>query len=80
MMLTVNLYIGPHSGKVRWSRVPESDPKPPVGRTLWHGVRRRCPHCGLGPLFIRWITPTTAARSAALCISGTRVTHGCSGS
>ena len=32
------------------------DPKPPVGRTLWRGVRRRCPHCGRGPLFVRWIT------------------------
>ena len=25
--------------------------------TVWRGVRRRCPHCGRGPLFVRWITP-----------------------
>lgn len=32
-------------------------PQPPRVRTvLWRGVRRRCPHCGRGPLFVRWIT------------------------
>lgn len=51
---------------------PRSDPDPHVPRragtpaappdrprilpTVWRGVRRRCPHCGQGPLFIRWIT------------------------
>ncbi len=29
---------------------------PPVLPTVWRGVRRRCPHCGRGPLFVRWIT------------------------
>ena len=29
---------------------------PGVRRTLWRGARRRCPHCGRGPLFIRWDT------------------------
>ena len=43
--------MGEHRGER-----PDLDPKPPVGRTLWRGVRRRCPHCGRGPLFVRWIT------------------------
>ena len=30
--------------------------KPRVRTVLWRGVRRRCPHCGQGPLFSRWIT------------------------
>ena len=29
---------------------------PPILPTVWRGVRRRCPHCGRGPLFVRWIT------------------------
>ena len=30
--------------------------RPPRVRTvLWRGARRRCPHCGRGPLFVRWI-------------------------
>ena len=29
---------------------------PGIRRVLWRGVRRRCPHCGRGPLFVRWIT------------------------
>ena len=29
---------------------------PGIRRTLWRGARRRCPHCGRGPLFVRWIT------------------------
>ena len=29
--------------------------RPRVRTVLWRGVRRRCPHCGEGPLFSRWI-------------------------
>lgn len=29
---------------------------PRVLTTIRRGVRRRCPHCGRGPLFVRWIT------------------------
>ena len=29
---------------------------PHVRTVLWRGMRRRCPHCGQGPLFSRWIT------------------------
>jgi uncharacterized protein (DUF983 family) len=25
-----------------------------IRRALWRGVRRRCPHCGQGPLFRGW--------------------------
>ena len=31
-------------------------PLPRILPTVWRGLRRRCPHCGRGPLFIRWIT------------------------
>lgn len=34
----------------------ERFPRPRVLPTVWRGVRRRCPHCGRGPLFVRWIT------------------------
>ena len=30
--------------------------RPPLLATLGRGLRRRCPHCGRGPLFLRWIT------------------------
>ena len=30
--------------------------KPPLLSTVWRGLRRRCPHCGRGPLFVHWIT------------------------
>ena len=31
-------------------------PRPRLLPTVWRGVRRRCPHCGRGPLFVRWVT------------------------
>ena len=31
-------------------------PRPRILPTVWRGVKRRCPHCGRGPLFVRWIT------------------------
>ena len=34
---------------------PPTAPRPRVRTVLWRGVRRRCPHCGQGPLFARWI-------------------------
>ncbi len=24
--------------------------------TLWRGAKKRCPHCGEGPVFVRWMT------------------------
>lgn len=30
--------------------------RPRLLPTVWRGVRRRCPHCGRGPLFVRWVT------------------------
>jgi uncharacterized protein (DUF983 family) len=26
----------------------------PVGTILWRGLRKRCPHCGQGPIFAGW--------------------------
>ena len=36
-----------------WSRPPDPDAvdRPPVMRTLWRGLTKRCPHCGSGHLF-----------------------------
>ncbi|MBV8519621.1 MAG: hypothetical protein JO197_19675 [Acidobacteria bacterium] len=34
---------------------PEPRPKIPIGLVLRRGLRRRCPRCGEGPLFRRWI-------------------------
>lgn len=28
--------------------------RPKVGTALWRGLRKRCPHCGQGPLFAGW--------------------------
>ena len=33
-----------------------AQPRPRLLPTLWRGLRRRCPHCGCGALFVRWIT------------------------
>lgn len=32
------------------------DEHPPLWRALWRGGRRRCPRCGGGRLFRRWVT------------------------
>jgi len=29
--------------------------EPSFGRMLWRGMRRRCPRCGAGKLFTRWL-------------------------
>ena len=34
----------------------EQFPRPRILPAVWRGVRRRCPHCGREPLFVRWIT------------------------
>jgi uncharacterized protein (DUF983 family) len=33
-----------------------SRPRPKIAEVLRRGLRRRCPRCGVGPLFQRWIT------------------------
>jgi uncharacterized protein (DUF983 family) len=33
-----------------------SGPTPEIMTVLSRGVRRRCPHCGRGPVFVRWMT------------------------
>ena len=35
---------------------PRANAAPRIGPTLRRGLRRRCPHCGRGELFVRWIT------------------------
>jgi uncharacterized protein (DUF983 family) len=38
------------------SRTPAPvDPIPKLRTLLWRGCRRKCPHCGRGALFQRWI-------------------------
>lgn len=44
------------SGPDGLAPTPPRAGRPGIRRTLWRGARRRCPHCGLGPLFVRWIT------------------------
>ena len=49
----------PRSGQDRPLPRGAAAGSPPLPRflpTVWRGVRRRCPHCGRGPLFVRWIT------------------------
>ena len=35
---------------------PRRGTRPRLLPALWRGLRRRCPHCGRGALFVRWIT------------------------
>jgi uncharacterized protein (DUF983 family) len=40
-------------------RIERMGPAPPsrstlIGTALWRGLRKRCPHCGEGPLFAGW--------------------------
>ena len=44
--------------------VSASVPQPGFRTTVCRGFRRRCPHCGRGALFARWIT---AHRACAHC-------------
>ena len=46
----------PATPPARDNREAESVARPRILPTVWRGVRRRCPHCGRGPLFVRWIT------------------------
>ena len=32
-----------------------SEPVPKLRTLLWRGCRKKCPQCGQGPLFVRWI-------------------------
>lgn len=44
------------SGPDGLAPTPPRAGRPGIRRTLWRGARRRCPHCGRGRLFVRWIT------------------------
>ena len=43
---------------------PATGPK--VRPTLWRGLRRRCPHCGRGHLFRRWVSRHAACSECGL--------------
>lgn len=43
---------------------PRTHASPRLFPTLWRGLRCRCPHCGRGSLFVRWIT---LHRQCAVC-------------
>lgn len=38
---------------------PAVDEHPPLLRAMWRGLRLRCPRCGGGRLFRRWVTMAT---------------------
>ncbi len=42
--------------------------RPKVRRVLARGLRRRCPHCGRGPLFAKWFTLHERCRVCGLKI------------
>ena len=48
--------FGPGRRSPRFGGMPDPPRRPHILATVWRGVRRRCPHCGRGPLFVRWIT------------------------
>ena len=41
-------------------------------RALWRGILCRCPRCGEGQLFRRWLKPVDTCSACALDISGQR--------
>ena len=40
--------------------------KLPVGTILWRGLRKRCPHCGRGPIFAGWSRHLSACSHCGL--------------
>ena len=40
-------------------------PAPSRGTSLWRGFLKRCPKCGLGSVFARYLKPTAACRVCA---------------
>jgi uncharacterized protein (DUF983 family) len=41
-------------------------PKPRLLTALGRGLRKRCPHCGKGPLFVRWAETIDACPACGL--------------
>lgn len=37
-----------------------------VRQALWRGMNRRCPHCGHGAIFVRWITTHVSCSTCGL--------------
>jgi uncharacterized protein (DUF983 family) len=44
----------------------EPTPRPPIRTALWRGIRQRCPQCGEGALFQRWIVTFERCSSCGL--------------
>lgn len=44
----------------------EPAPRPPIRTVLWRGIRQRCPRCGEGRLFQRWIVAHERCSSCGL--------------
>jgi uncharacterized protein (DUF983 family) len=44
----------------------EKPETPRALRALGRGIRKKCPHCGLGPLFVKWAETRDACRVCGL--------------
>lgn len=51
---------------------PVPDLPASLAATLWRGARGRCPRCGAGRIFARWLKPVAACPQCGLDISGQR--------
>jgi uncharacterized protein (DUF983 family) len=45
----------PSNSQTTWSRGDAAPPARPLGRAIWRGMKCRCPHCGEGRLFRRYL-------------------------
>jgi len=48
---------------LEWPAVP---PRPAVASAFWRALRLRCPACGGGPVFLRWLRISPACPSCGL--------------
>jgi uncharacterized protein (DUF983 family) len=48
--------------------IPMTASRPPVRTVLWRGIRGRCPRCGEGALFQRWIVTHERCSSCRLLL------------
>jgi uncharacterized protein (DUF983 family) len=51
---------------LEWPAVP---PRPTVATAFWRALRLRCPACGGGPVFLRWLRISPACPSCGLSFS-----------
>ncbi len=48
---------------------PPLPPRPSVGATFWRAARLRCPACGSGPVFLRWLRMAPACPNCGIRFS-----------